>query len=67
MKFGVQTLTRVTRGTVLVVRLSKEVAGYKAAHAVDLRHVEPVVVHLAVNVNYLTRLEAKLRLKRTIT
>lgn len=48
---------------ILVLRsLGQEVAGHEAADAVDLAHVEAVVVHLAVHQDGLARLEAELHL-----
>lgn len=54
----IQSLTWTTRRCcVLITGISEEVAGYESPHAFDLRHVEPVVIHLTINVDNLTRLE----------
>lgn len=45
------------RGCVLITGISEEVARHESPHAFDLRHIEPVVVHLAIHVDDLTRLE----------
>lgn len=52
---------------VLVVGVGEEVARDESSDAVDLRHVEAVVIHVSVHVDDLTRLEAQLSLEKFLS
>ena len=52
---------------VLVTCISEEVARHKTSGAVNLSHVEAVVVHVSVHVDDLTRLEAQLSLEKFLS
>lgn len=62
-KIRIHTLATLTLQSILIVCVSEEVAGHQSSDSIDLSHVEPVVVHLAVNVDYLTRLKTQLGLE----
>lgn len=57
-----RTLARLPR-RVLVAGLSQEVAGHQSAHAIDLRHEEPIIIHVPVHVDNLPSLEVQLGLQ----
>lgn len=59
---GASTASR-THWTLSLTRgLGEEVAGYQTAYPVQLTHEKAVVVHLAVDVDLISRLEAQLHL-----
>lgn len=60
------TLTALARGCVLIISISEEVAGHQTPHAINLRHEEPIVIHVPVHVDYLPRLETELGLKKPL-
>lgn len=55
------------RSRVLIIRISEEVARHKTSDAIDLSHVEAVIIHVSVHVDDLTRLEAQLSLEKFLS
>lgn len=52
---------------ILVVRIGEEVARNKTSDAINLSHVEAIVIHVSVHVDDLTRLEAQLSLEKFLS
>lgn len=58
------TLTTLSNGRVLIIGVREKVARHQSSDTIDLCHVEPIVIHVSVHVDDLTRLKAELGLER---